>query len=177
MLANESRLRFLRAVYKARGTKGVSLLAEEIGVAVPTASIYLRALNARGLIDVKRQSSCVFYGGGKDRSLPEAQKLQVAFARLFAKRDLPDDWPARVVSIIRPFANPRRVEIVKVVAAEGPLSFGSLSRLAGISETSLLRHLSLLLGAGVLATDSKRRYVVARPRNSLAKALLSIATS
>ena len=89
VLANENRLRFLMAVFKARGTKSVSLLADEIGVAVSTASIYLRALNARGLVDVRRHSSFVFYGGGKDRSLPEAQQLQLAFAKLFVRKDMP----------------------------------------------------------------------------------------
>ena len=176
-LANENRLRFLKAVFESKGSKGVSALAEELGIAVSTASIYLRALNARGLVDVKRRASYVYYGCGKDRSLPEAQRLQAAFAKLFAQKDLSDDWPSRMVPVLKAYGNLRRISLVRLVASEGPLAFGALSLIAYMPETSLLRHLSVLLGAGVLALDAQRRYVVARPRDPVGQALLTITTS
>ena len=175
-LANVNRLKFLRAVFAAKGTKGVSVLADELGLSVPTASVYLRALNARGLVDVKRESSHVYYGCGGDRSLPEAQSLQSAFARMFARKDLPDDWPSRAIPILQAYANERRIEIVKTLAANGPLTFTALLRLAGIPETSLLRHLSLLVEGGVVALDDKRQYCVAKPKDALRSTLLTMAT-
>ena len=44
-------------------------------------------------------------------------------------------------------------------------------------ETSLLRHLSLLIDGGVVAQDERRQYVIKPPKNSLQQALLKIATS
>ena len=176
-LCNENRLRFLRAVFEANGSKGVSQLAAEIGVSISTASIYLRALNARGLVDVRRVSSRVFYGGGQDRSLPEAQQLQAAFARLFSRKDIPDDWTTRIIPILRAYSNARRIDIVRCVADNSPLLFTSLAKLAGIPETSLLRHLSTLAAGGVVVTDERRNYILGSPRNSLARAMLKIATA
>ena len=174
---NENRLRFLRAIFVSKEAKGVTRLAEDIGVSVPTASQYLRALNARGLVDVKRESSHVYYGSGKNRSLPEAQLLQDAFMRLFERKDLPSDWPARISPVLKAYANERRIAIIRTIAENGSLTFASLSHLADMSETSLLRHLSLLLDGGVIAQDERRQYVIRPPKNSLQQALLKIVMS
>ena len=176
-LDNENRLRFLRAIFVSKEAKGVTRLAEDIGVSVPTASQYLRALNARGLVDVKRESSHVYYGSGKNRSLPEAQLLQDAFRRLFERKDLPSDWPARISPVLKAYANERRIAIIRTIAENGSLTFASLSHLADMSETSLLRHLSLLLDGGVIAQDERRQYVIRPPKNSLQQALLKIVMS
>ena len=176
-LDNENRLRFLRAIFVSKEAKGVTRLAEDIGVSVPTASQYLRALNARGLVDVKRASSHVYYGSGKNRSLPEAQLLQDAFRRLFERKDLPSDWPARISPVLKAYANERRIAIIRTIAENGSLTFASLSHLADMSETSLLRHLSLLLDGGVIAQDERRQYVIRPPKNSLQQALLKIVMS
>ena len=176
-LDNENRLRFLRAIFVSKEAKGVTRLAEDIGVSVPTASPYLRALNARGLVDVKRESSHVYYGSGKNRSLPEAQLLQDAFRRLFERKDLPSDWPARISPVLKAYANERRIAIIRTIAENGSLTFASLSHLADMSETSLLRHLSLLLDGGVIAQDERRQYVIRPPKNSLQQALLKIVMS
>ena len=176
-LDNENRLRFLRAIFVSKEAKGVTRLAEDIGVSVPTASQYLRALNARGLVDVKRESSHVYYGSGQNRSLPEAQLLQDAFRRLFERKDLPSDWPARISPVLKAYANERRIAIIRTIAENGSLTFASLSHLADMSETSLLRHLSLLLDGGVIAQDERRQYVIRPPKNSLQQALLKIVMS
>ena len=97
-------------------------------------------------------------------------------ARMFARKDLPDDWPSRVIPILQAYANERRIEIVKTLAANGPLTFTALLRLAGIPETSLLRHLSLLVEGGVVALDDKRQYCVAKPKDALRSTLLTMAT-
>ena len=61
-LANPDRLNLMYLVANAKGEKGVVELAGEAGLPVPTASTYLRALNARGLISVVRVASFVYYG-------------------------------------------------------------------------------------------------------------------
>ena len=58
-LANGDRLNLMRLVSTAKGAKGVSELAAEAGLPIPTASVYLRALNARGLISVVRAAGGV----------------------------------------------------------------------------------------------------------------------
>ena len=107
-LANPDRLNLMYLVANAKGEKGVVELAGEAGLPVPTASTYLRALNARGLISVVRVASFVYYGTKSDRSLPAAIAIQEAFRRLFSRKALPKDWTARLLPLVKGYANPRR---------------------------------------------------------------------
>ena len=172
-LANADRLNLLRLIARSKGGKGVTELAEEAGLPVPTASLYLRALNARGLISVVRSGPFVYYGTSSDRSLPAAAALQEAFRRLFASRRIPKDWTDRLFPVLQAYSSPRRVEIVRILAERSPLSYAELHALAGMPETSFLRHLGRLTAAGVVLRGDNAEYSLAKPRNSLEAALLS----
>ena len=116
-MANRDRLNLLRLVAISKGEKGVAELAAEAGLPVPTASLYLRALNARGLISVVRSGPYVYYGTGSDRSLPVAISIQKAFRKLFALKELPADWTDRLLPLLRAYSNPRRETIVRIFLA------------------------------------------------------------
>jgi len=175
-LVNADRLKLMRLVANAKGEKGVVELAAEAGLPVPTASIYLRALNARGLISVVRSGAFVYYGTGSDRSLPVASAMQEAFRKLFARRKLPEDWSDRLLPLARAYANPRREEIVRTVGARQPVGYAELYHRVGICETSLLRHLKVLVTAGVVVRRSDGSYSLAPPANSLAAVFLAAVT-
>jgi len=175
-LANADRLRLMRLVADAKGGKCVVELAAESGLPVPTASIYLRALNARGLISVKRSGSFVFYGTAADRSLPVAMAMQRAFRNIFARKALPPDWEGRLLPLARAYANPRREEVVRTLCEHQPVGFAELRRRVGICEMSLFRHLKALVGAGVAARTASGDYVLKKPANSLSAAFLAAAS-
>ena len=172
-LANADRLNLMRLVAKSDGEKGVVVLAEEANLPVPTASLYLRALNARGLISVKRSGRFVYYGIRTDRSLPASVRIQDAFRRLFARTALPEDWTERLIPVLRAYANPCREGIVRVLLQNGPLSYAELYRRSGLFEMTFLRHLHVLVSAEVVRRNEKDEYVLSRPRNSLSAAFLS----
>ncbi len=173
-LANPDRLNLMYLVANAKGEKGVVELAGEAGLPVPTASTYLRALNARGLISVVRVASFVYYGTKSDRSLPVAIAIQEAFRRLFSRKTLPKDWTARLLPLVKAYANPRREEIVRTLRRHQPVSYAELIRRVGFCETSFLRHLSILLRAGIIIRDADSgTYALSKPMNSLAAAFLS----
>jgi len=172
-LANADRLKLMRLVANAKGEKCVVELAAESGLPVPTASTYLRALNARGLISVKRSGSYVFYGTAADRSLPVAMSMQRAFRNLFARKTLPPDWEERLLPLVKAYANPRREEIVRTLREHQPLRFVELHRRVGICETSLLRHVKALVSAGIVARSANGEYTLAKPSNSLSAAFLT----
>ena len=171
-LANRDRLNLLRLVAISKGEKGVAELAAEAGLPVPTASLYLRALNARGLISVVRSGPYVYYGTGSDRSLPVAISIQKAFRKLFALKELPADWTDRLLPLLRAYSNPRREAIVRIIAMRQPLRYVELHMRSGICETSFLRHLGVLTAAGIVTLDPNGSYSLAKPRNSLAAAFL-----
>ena len=166
-LANADRLNLMRLVANAKGAKDVSELAMDAGLPVPTASIYLRALNARGLISVIRSGSFVYYGTGSDRSLPVAVAIQGAFRRLFAKKELPDDWQDILLPILNAYSNQRRELMVRILFEHSGISFLEFHKRSGLCETSFLRHLRILVNAGIISLDSNGLYSLAKPRNSL----------
>lgn len=173
-LSNPDRLNLMRLVANANGMKGVVDLAAEAELPVPTASTYLRALNARGLISVVRSASFVYYGTKSDRSLPVAIAIQEAFRRLFVRKTLPKDWIARLLPLTKAYANPRREEIVRTVFRHQPIRYHELHRRVGFCETSFLRHMNILLKSGVLVHDAdSSTYALAKPANSLAAAFHS----
>ena len=171
-LANRDRLNLLRLVAVSKGEKGVAELAAEAGLPVPTASLYLRALNARGLISVVRAGPYVYYGTGSDRSLPVAISIQKAFRKLFALKELPANWADRLLPLLRAYSNPRREAIVRIIAMRQPLRYVELHMRSGICETSFLRHLGVLTAAGIVTLAPNGSYSLAKPRNSLAAAFL-----
>jgi len=171
-LANRDRLNLLRLVAISKGEKGVAELAAEAGLPVPTASLYLRALNARGLISVVRSGPYVYYGTGSDRSLPVAISIQKAFRKLFALKELPADWTDRLLPLLRAYSNPRREAIVRIIAMRQPLRYVELHMRSGICETSFLRHLGVLTAAGIVTLAPNGSYSLAKPRNSLAAVFL-----
>jgi DNA-binding transcriptional ArsR family regulator len=166
-LANADRLNLMRLVANAKGAKGVSELALEANLPIPIASIYLRALNARGLISVIRSGSFVYYGTGSDRSLPVAVAIQGAFRRLFAKKELPDDWQDILLPILNAYSNQRRKSMVRILSEHSGISFLEFHKRSGLCETSFLRHLRILANAGIVSLDSNGLYSLAKPRNSL----------
>ena len=172
-LANRDRLNLMHLVSISKGARGVAELAGLANLPVPTASLYLRALNARGLISVVRAGSFVYYGTGSDRSLPVAISIQKSFARLFALSRLPDDWADRILPVLRAYSNPRREAIVRILLAFQPVSYLELIRRSGLCKTSLFRHLDVLMAAGVVVRDAGGSYALAKPSNSLAAAFLT----
>lgn len=172
-LANADRLNLMRLVSCAKGSKKVKEIAQEADLAVPTASIYLRALNARGLISVVRSASCVYYGTGSDRSLPVAMDIQEAFRKLFRRKKLPADWTDRLLPVLRSYCSPRREALLRILVESGPMTYSGLLAGSGISETSFLRHLGNLLSSGIVRRDGDGCYFAAKPRNSLEAVFLN----
>lgn len=171
VLANVFRLRFLRAVFEAKGTKNVSDLAKEIGVSVSAASIYLRALNARGLVNVERKGVNVLYGDGKNRSLPEAQLLQSAFAMVFAESKNTEDWAQNQVAMLSAYSHPLRIKMVAELLHSKPVGFMELVERVKSPKATVYRHVSKLLKAAVLGVDEDGRYVLNAPLDSVESAL------
>ena len=171
-MANRDRLNLLRLVAISKGEKGVASLAAEAGLPVPTASLYLRALNARGLISVVRSGPYVYYGTGSDRSLPVAMSIQESFRRLFARKSMPTGCTGNLLPLLRAYSNPRRETIVRLLRNFQPMRYSELRKLSGLCETSFLRHLDILTAAGIVESDARGSYSLAKPKNSLASVFL-----
>lgn len=166
-LANTDRLNLMRLVSISKGAKNVSELASESGLPIPTVSVYLRALNSRGLISVVRSGPYVYYGTASDRSLPVAVELQKSFRRLFGLKNLPSDWTDRLLPVLNVYSNPRREGMIRILSESPGISYSEFQKRSGICDTSFLRHLGILVGAGVVRRGKDGSYSLAKARNSL----------
>ena len=173
-LLNEGRLRLMRAIWFSKGRKTVSELAKEVGLSVSTTSTYLRALNARGLISVNRIGPYVRYSNGKDRSLPEAQAIQAALGRMFSRAALPEDWIRVLMQKLRAYSHPRRIAIMQCIAKKSGMGFVEISKLTGIPQMSLFRHMCILRDSGLIA-EIKNEYSLAVSDNDVESTLRNIA--
>jgi DNA-binding transcriptional ArsR family regulator len=146
VLANPQRLRCLRQV-SLRPGRCVSEIAAATGVPVAVASQYLRDLQARGLIAVRRRSRWAFYDPEADSSVGHAATM-LASARAAAKAE---DWPyPKAVPAFAAFAHPRRLAIIRSLRSVEPAGLSAIGRNTGIGERALLRHLADLAHAGVV---------------------------
>ena len=166
-LANSGRLNLMLLVANANGAKDVTELAAEANLSVSATSIYLRALNARGLISVVRSGSYVYYGTGSDRSLPVAVAIQGAFRRLFAKKNLPPNWVDLLLPVLNAYSHQRRVAMIRILSANTKITFAQFLKSSGFCETSFLRHLKVLTKAGIVICDPNGFYCLAKPQNPL----------
>ena len=152
VLANPQRLHCLRYVCLHPG-QNVSQIAVATQQRVGVASQYLRDLQARGLIAVRRWSRWTFYDPVADASVGHAATI-LAASRAEICGIRPPHYEA--ASAFAAFAHPRRLQIIRFLHANQMACLTEIVRNTGISERALLRHLQDLIAADVVQVDQHR---------------------
>ena len=174
VLANEDRLRLFKAVLENSGNLSVRDYAKMLNLADDVASVYLRQMNARGLLGVERSYIKVFYNFNQDRSLPKSIELQEAM-KAYLSGELVDGWEDGLVRIFKAFTHFNRLAMI-IRLSEGPATLHDLNRAAGIIVKSSYHHLRFLCGADLI--DIKREwhhpdvYSLRQPTHPIAKLLI-----
>ncbi len=153
----------------ARGELDVSGVARLMDCSLGTASQSLRMLNARGLLNVRRNGRHVFYRAGGDRSLPESALLLQAVVSALGKSGASID---ALLKTLTAATHPRRQQILKWLRR--PMRYGDLKARMRVSSAALTRHLQKLRARAFLDTKSGW-YRLAWPADDLRKALLALA--
>ena len=172
-VANEDRLRLVRIVADGGGAVAVSEVAAAAGLPRPTASLYLRALNARGVLGVERRDGRVFYTLQPDRSLPVAAAVQDAFRVLFRREDPPEGWEGRLVPGLRAFSHFRRLDMMEALLRSPGLAPEEWRSAVRIPPSSFAHHFAVLLRSGLLRRDDGNRFFLVRPSNPVLAALFA----
>ena len=133
VLANADRLRLFKAVIENSGNLSVRDYAKLLGLAEDVASVYLRQMNARGLLGVERSYIKVFYNLNRDRSLPKSVELQEAL-KAYLTGNLADGWEDELVRLFKAFTHFNRLAMI-IRLAEGPATLHELSRRSKITTT------------------------------------------
>jgi len=171
-LANCKRLEVLRHLLR-EGRSTVSDVAAATGVSVSTASEYLRALNARGLLDVRRTSRWVEYCVSPNESIPFASSLLAALRQRLSRGEDAIEGAFRDLTA---FTHPRRIRIVRELTVAPRISFVELAARSGISMRAMRRHLRKLASRGLVAEGRDGRYSLRRRGSALAKTLIQLAS-
>ena len=169
VLACPRRLAVLSAVI-AQGPVCVKEVARICRMPENTATQYLRALQARGLLAANRQSRWVYYVPRADPSVQHAEVILVAVTKAFAH-----DEPADVmVAGLTAYTHPRRLAMVRRLAV-GAAPVPALAQDTGISAPACYRHLEKLQSRAVVSVDLSGNWSLARPAPGLATTLLQAA--
>lgn len=168
-LANRRRLRIVQLLLQ-RPRSAVSDVAKAAGVPVTIASLYLRALNARGILRAQTEGRRVLYRVGADPSLPQAAPLVRALVHDIGT---PGEPVERVFAALTAFTHARRIDLIRALA-DGPLTRAALIRHTRMSPRAATRHLRKLRHRGYVARCPKG-FACARPPGALAGTLLDLA--
>lgn len=170
VLAHEKRLACLKAVIEQPGG-AVGEIAARIHTAKNQASLFLRALQARGLIGAQRQSRWVYYAPSPDPLVAGSDRLLSALKRALVDEKRPF---AEVRKTLTGFTHPRRLVVLRRLSENPSLAFLELAVVAGISPPALSRHLKKLSERRLVWCDVDSRWRLATPPNHLAKTLLRL---
>ena len=139
VLANRNRLQILALLIR-QPDQTVSAVARQMKLSVPTASQYLRALEARGLLTCRRVGLQVKYRSSVATAGSAAGQIITALRLVFSRRG---QSVQRLFDLATAFTHPRRIELIRAIK-NGADSFGKLEAATHISSPALSRHLAKL---------------------------------
>jgi DNA-binding transcriptional ArsR family regulator len=138
VLANPHRLACLKAVFD-QPSCSVEEIAAATRLAPSKASMHLRALQSRGLLQALRLSRWVRYHPHPDPLVPCAAPILNAMKT--ALRTQPEE---RIIRTLTAFTHPRRLTLLRYLQRRAPVAEELLSAATQISRPALWRHLKKL---------------------------------
>lgn len=170
VLANPRRLRVLRAVVAAESIH-VTAVARGCSLPLSSATLMLRALQARGLLSARRDGTYVRYAAQADPLVAHSNSV-LQLMRTAFDRGVSD---ASIVKALTGFTHVRRILVVRALRAGG-MPARRISTACGISMQALYRHLSKLERRGFVRSVGRDGWALAAPRDFVGEGLLQLAT-
>ena len=168
VLANPVRLRVLRQICE-NGESCVSETARACRLPQSSTTAALRALQARGLLAVRREGLYVIYAAQADDSAEHAAATLAAVRLAFRRRETPSE----IMRAVTAFTHVRRIRIAQALVA-GPIGADTLAVVCGISRPALYRHLDKLARRGVVAPSGDDAWQLRAPDSPLLRDLLNL---
>lgn len=174
-LKNRHRLDLFHDVYSFEGEFGVTEFGRRAGISEPTASNYLRQMNARGILGVRREKKYVYYNLKQDRSLPKAINLQEAFQRFF-EQELPKGWQDKVILLLKGYTHFNRLSAIRYLACHESGTVKELEKYMGTCVKGVYHHVRILLKSGIIervpdTSDRDAPFRLVVPKDPLHKVL------
>jgi DNA-binding transcriptional ArsR family regulator len=142
-IANRARLQMLDLLIQEPGLT-VSAVASRMNQSLSVTSEYLRALEARGLLTVRRVKRRVEYRPHLATSVDAGPRLAAALRLTLEREAKPIE---NLFKLATAFTHPRRINIFRTLK-NGSRTLGQIQAASGISLRALRRHLSKLEARG-----------------------------
>jgi len=142
-LANRTRLKICALLFK-QPRQSVSAIAEQTNLPLPVASQYLRALEARSLLEVRRVGRRVVYGVASNAGNTSAAGIVAALRQILRSEGDPIEMAFKTATA---FTHPRRVEIYRALKKQGQ-DLAHLQAQVHVSAPAMYRHLRKLVSRG-----------------------------
>lgn len=170
VLANPQRLACLKEVLLTPDAT-VEEIAASAAIPHNKASMGLRALQARGLLSVRRQSRWVHYLPEPDLLVPSATPVLAALRHALVTAPLKE---TEIITALTAFTHPRRLSILQRLSqGRAPQIAEVLVAVTHISPPALWRHLMNLEARG-LASRTDDGWMLSPKPSRLARALLAL---
>ena len=169
VMANHKRMHCLHTVLRTPGLT-VELVAGATGLSVSKASLFLRAIQSRGLISSRRKSRWNLYYAEPEASVKASKAFLDAVRSAFFTERLSE---AEIVNALKAYTHARRIDIVRQLAYADFVDFHDFSVRVQISPPALFRHMRHLRVHGVIELENES-YKLANPKTDFSHDLLRI---
>lgn len=171
VLANLRRRRILALLLRT-APLAVADISAACGLTPPRASVHLRALQARGLVEGTPHGRHVLYCPRADPRVSRSEPLLAIVRRSLQRPDDDRTWMRAFTA----FTHARRLRVLRALA-QGPADADDLVRRCHISRPALYRHLHKLTRRGLVEHLDDARYVRATLPPGLLQDLLDLAVA
>lgn len=169
VIANHSRLALFGLLVE-QPDQSVSILARQLCLPLSLASEYLRAMEARGLLTVRRTGRWVKYRPAPDERRSPVSVSASALRAIFQQQTVPIET---IFHLATAFTHPRRIQIFQTLHT-GACTLEQLQTATQIPIVALPRHLRKLEARGFIARQ-RGQYVLVRHANSFGRELARLA--
>ena len=166
VLTGSIRLALLKTILEKPGLS-VTDLAGPAGLSHPRASQELRRLQARGLVQAKREGRFVTYWPVPDPKVASAKPILASAKVALAKRPMEEN-----IRVAQAFGHDRRLRIVRELM-KGARGATELAVAAGMPELALFRHLRVLK-EGDVVRQTKTGWELTNTAHPLAKGMMGL---
>ena len=151
VLANRQRLQIYYRLLQQQD-QTVSAVAQGLKLPLPLASQSLRALEARGLLTVRRAGRWVKYRCRRAEADEPNARLIAALRQALRRQSDPIE---AIFKLATAFTHPRRIEVFRALE-QGPRSVAEVRAVTGISVSALVRHMRKLIARGFVVCELGR---------------------
>ena len=171
VLANSTRIHLLTSLARKQ-PQSVSELAEQCSLTLPVASQSLRALEARGLLKVRRIRRRVEYQIPTRAEADSLGELVVALHKTLKIEPVPYEL---LMKLATAFTHPSRITIHRALSS-GSKNFMEIQMQIRLSTPALSRHLHKLINRGFITyDDGNGKFFIRNHHEPVARALVALA--